>query len=251
MSPYRTRRVNALINDLEDGDEYYRELAARRLGKLGDPRAVQALVNALDDASNKIREAAAEALMELGDNRAVEILQSELKDKNLSVQRRAAFALIGLKPDLGTLALLEEMEQDEAVKKLRFNLILDADRTVVSVQEIIQEVEDRLEGEQVDEGDIERLARGTRRLKKARAVAEATLDTKLQDHVELALNTLNETSTQAQEQLEARYADKMEPVPPAVNLDFMAELEKLVKWKEEGVLNEEDFEAAKGKLLGQ
>lgn len=250
MSPNRTRRVNALIKDLEEGDDYYREMAARRLGKLGDSRAVDALVDALDDLNNKIREAAAEALVELGDNRAVEILQIELKDNNISVQRRAAFALIGLKPDLATLELLEEREQDEAVKKLRFNLVLDADRTVVSVQDLNQEVESRLEQDEITEADIDRLERGMRRLKSSMAVAQATQDAKLIEHVENALEELNGSRARAQKIIAERYAAEKAGSEPVHSQEFMAELEKLMRWKEEGMLSADEFQTAKEKLLG-
>ena len=251
MSPHRTRRVNALIKDLEEGDDYYREMAARRLGKLGDSRAVDALVDALDDMNNKIREAAAEALVELGDNRAVEILQSELKDNNISVQRRAAFSLISLKPDLETLKLLEEKELDEAVKKLRFNLVLDADRAVVSVQDTLHEMEARLKNELVDDQDFHRLRRGTRRLKSSRAVAKATRDAKLLDHVELALGELYETRDRVQGMLDSKRAPEAVDPGAVVDGEFMAELEKLMVWKGQGMLTDEEFLAAKQKLLGQ
>ncbi len=249
MALSRKKRVNALLKDLQEGDDYYREMAARRLGKLKDPRAVEALVEALDDGNTKIREAAAEALVDLGDNRAVEILQAELKDKSISVQRRAAFALISLKPDIETLGLLEKMEQDEAAQKLRLRLVTSADQTAVGIQERINDVVERIEQGHVDRDYERELHRCMDRMVEIRKIAKVTEDINLQEQISIAIKDLDllfigiEKKKRKEEEVATATASKSDTG------DFMAEMEKLMAWKKQGMLTNEEFIAAKEKLL--
>ena len=54
--------VPALVERLNDDDEHIRELAARGLGEIRDPRAVPALIECLNDDGEEIAEKAADAL---------------------------------------------------------------------------------------------------------------------------------------------------------------------------------------------
>ena len=74
-------------------DEGVRQVAARALGEIKDPRAVEPLSAALKDAEWRVRLAAAEALGEIKDPRAVEPLSAALKDAEWVVCIAAAQAL--------------------------------------------------------------------------------------------------------------------------------------------------------------
>ena len=93
------RAVEYLIQILKDGSANVREVAAKALGKIGEP-AVKPLINALKDEDEDVVREAVCALGKIGDARAVEPLIQALKHENEYVIREAVCALgkIGWQP---------------------------------------------------------------------------------------------------------------------------------------------------------
>ncbi|MCB9453737.1 MAG: HEAT repeat domain-containing protein [Anaerolineaceae bacterium] len=87
------RDIESLITALRAPDASVRCVAARALGKLGDPRAITHLITALADTDIRVRSFAAGALGELGDACAVEPLITALAGTNWFVRCVAAGAL--------------------------------------------------------------------------------------------------------------------------------------------------------------
>lgn len=85
--------VELLIADLNDSNEYVREIAAGALGKIGDVRAVDPLIAALKDSNEIVRFYAVLALGEIGDTRAVDPLVAALGDMKSIVRDKAAEVL--------------------------------------------------------------------------------------------------------------------------------------------------------------
>ncbi len=72
---------------------------------------------------------------------------------------------------------------------------------------------------------------------------------------ERAQNKYAEEQAQQQQQYEAQQQAAAQqatasPAPPAVGVDVVAELQKLAALKEQGILDDAEFAAAKAKLLG-
>jgi HEAT repeat protein len=91
-----------LIGALYSPDSEIRELAAARLGELGDVRAVMPLMQVLDDDLWFVRQSAATALGRLGDLRAVDALRSHALAESVPSTREACwhavFTLLGEDP---------------------------------------------------------------------------------------------------------------------------------------------------------
>ncbi len=94
----RNQDVDALLQVIEDADEYLRRDAIVSLGEIGDGRAVPALIKRLDDANFNNQEHAAAALAKIGDGRAAHPLVKMLRapDKHEQARRAAATALVAL-----------------------------------------------------------------------------------------------------------------------------------------------------------
>jgi HEAT repeat protein len=86
----RNRDVDALLQVIEDADEYLRQDAIKALGEIGDPKAVPALIKRLDDANFNNQENAAEALARIGDGRAARPLVAMLRAPDKHPQTRSA-----------------------------------------------------------------------------------------------------------------------------------------------------------------
>jgi hypothetical protein len=59
-----------------------------------------------------------------------------------------------------------------------------------------------------------------------------------------------QVAAQRQVYADQAYAEQSAPPPPAAAPDYAAELERLAKLRDEGVITGEDFEAKKKQLLG-
>jgi len=104
-------------------DDGVRQLAARALGKLGDPRAVEALVFALEDKNDFLRKDAIEALGKLGDARAVRPLIVALRGEGAGTHQTsadaAAAALAGIGEAAAEALLAAFKEEAEPLVRLR------------------------------------------------------------------------------------------------------------------------------------
>jgi len=85
--------VSALIQSLQDEDEYVRGRAVEALGRIGASEAVPSLIQTLQDKALWVREAAAESLGVIGTPEAVPALLQALRDENGSVREAAAKSL--------------------------------------------------------------------------------------------------------------------------------------------------------------
>lgn len=86
--------VMPLIGALYAPDSEVRELAAARLGELGDARAVLPLMAALNDDLWFVRQAAATALGRLGDLRAVDALHFHARGEAVPSARQACWSAL-------------------------------------------------------------------------------------------------------------------------------------------------------------
>ena len=87
------RAVEPLIGALTGPDDEVQEAVAAALGRLGDPRAVEPLIGALTGPDDEVQEAVAAALGRLGDPRAVEPLIGALTGPDDEVQEAVLTAL--------------------------------------------------------------------------------------------------------------------------------------------------------------
>ncbi|HVG07875.1 MAG TPA: HEAT repeat domain-containing protein, partial [Thermoanaerobaculia bacterium] len=89
-----SKAPDALLHTLhEDTSKTVREIAARALGKLHDPRATSALIMALQDERWEVRQQAAASLGQIRDPQAAAALTSAQKDEHPRVRAQAAAAL--------------------------------------------------------------------------------------------------------------------------------------------------------------
>jgi len=103
--------INQLIKDLKYHNNHYsRERAARRLGRIKDPRAVEPLIESLKDKNSKVRANVAEALGKLKDPRAVEPLIEGLKLTNDIFYENAA---------VKALANIDKPAMEQLIKALK------------------------------------------------------------------------------------------------------------------------------------
>ncbi len=97
--------ADKLIEDLKNGDDWHRMIAAANLGSLKDTRAIVPLEEALRDNSSYVRAQAALSLGvlindtrgQVNDTRAVELLIEALKDNDSYVRANAAWSLGAIK----------------------------------------------------------------------------------------------------------------------------------------------------------
>jgi len=110
--------VDPLIDALKNGDEMFRECAARVLGMIGDPQAVEALVGALTDEVGDVQRRAAEALVLIGQT-AFDPLILALSDSNSDVRRWVAQALgeIGDPRAVEPLTCLASRDEESSVRE--------------------------------------------------------------------------------------------------------------------------------------
>lgn len=94
IETFRVREpsVEALIQDLKDGEDGVRGYAAFALGQIGEERSVEPLIQTLGDKVMDVRKQAAEALRKIGEP-AIEPLVEALKNANSDVRSAAAWVL--------------------------------------------------------------------------------------------------------------------------------------------------------------
>jgi HEAT repeat protein len=117
----RNRDIEALLQVIEDADQYIRSNAIKALGEIGDLRAVPALIKRLDDANFNNQEQAAAALAKLGDRRAVHPLVAMLRapDKHMQARSAAVKAIVALGDASSIPALLDVLcDQDKSSRYL-------------------------------------------------------------------------------------------------------------------------------------
>ena len=85
--------LEALVDQLEDGDPMAREAAAIALGEIGDQRAFEPLARALASGPPEVRFQAVASLSALNPDRAYELLLRALGDADAEVRASAAAAL--------------------------------------------------------------------------------------------------------------------------------------------------------------
>lgn len=122
----RARDVEALLQVVEDPNEYIRSDAIRALGGIGDSRALPALVRRLDDANFNNQEDAAAALARIGDRRAAAPLVAMLHatEKHRHARTAAAQAVIALADPSVVGSLLDSLRSgDELGRMLALQVI--------------------------------------------------------------------------------------------------------------------------------
>jgi len=124
----RNRDFKALLQVIEDADQYLRSDAIKALGEIGDARAVLALIKRLDDPNFNNQEDAAAALAKIGDGRAAHPLVAMLRapDKEWQARLAAAKALVTLGDTKAVPGLLDALhDQDEQSRKLSLEVLGD------------------------------------------------------------------------------------------------------------------------------
>lgn len=122
----RDRDVEALLQVIEDEDEYLRSDAIKVLGEIADASAVPALIKRLDDTNFNNQENAAEALAKIGDGRAARPLVAMLRDPDKHRQARsaAATALVALGDAKAIPDLLDALrDRDELSRYLSLKVL--------------------------------------------------------------------------------------------------------------------------------
>ena len=105
--------IDALIQGLLDEDEYVREMSSYALGRIGDSQAIEPLIYALRDRQWAVRESAAYALGEIGGAQAIDALISALKGDNRNVLRRSSYALGRIGDPRAVQALAKALQNDD------------------------------------------------------------------------------------------------------------------------------------------
>lgn len=122
----RNRDVDALLQVIEDADEYLRSDAIKALGEIGEARAVPALIKRLDDANFNNQEDAAGALAKTGDGRAAHPLVAMLRasDKHKQARFAAVNALVALGDAKAVPDLLDALrDQDELSRYMSLQVL--------------------------------------------------------------------------------------------------------------------------------
>lgn len=145
----RARDIDALLQVIEDADQYVRSDAIKALGEIGDPHAVPALMRRLDDTNFNNQEYAAAALARTGDRRAGPLLAAMLlaTDKHPQARTAAAEALIALADTHVVDSLLEGLRgRDELGRRLILRVIgaIGDGRCVPPVLAVLDDPSDNL-----------------------------------------------------------------------------------------------------------
>jgi HEAT repeat protein len=122
----RSRNVDALLQVVEDADEYIRSSAVDALGEIADPKAVPALIKRLEDSNFNNQEHAAAALAKIGDPRAVLPLVAHVRAATHHPQARqaAAKALIDLADAKAIPGLIDALQdKDGSTPRLALEVI--------------------------------------------------------------------------------------------------------------------------------
>lgn len=255
----RKSRVNALITDLNHGDEYYREVAARTLGELGDVKAVDHLLEAVDDNNLHVQQAVVESLGKLGDLQAHRVMLQRMQHADDRLKDRAGHSIVNARPTLPTLKLLNEFELESPARRLETSLLAEADSLVVEVRELAHLLQDKLS--RAEASDLNEVRHGRNSLVRAHEIAKVLKSDHILQAVTEAQNELDQVdqaliSVLSGGQIPASKLSNEIESPKAkthkVGQDgqtMMEELQKLVSFREAGHLTDEEFLAAKAKLL--
>lgn len=113
------RDVEALLQVIEDADQYARGDSIKALGEIGDVRAVPALLNRLGDSNFNNQEFAAAALAQIGDRRATRPLVAMLRTPGTEAQTRfaAANALVVLGDAKAIPDLLDALRDQDGLSR--------------------------------------------------------------------------------------------------------------------------------------
>ncbi len=114
--------VACIIERLKtDSAAEVRQLAAARLGRLGEPSSMPALCEALKDADSQVRQSAADSLGRMGSD-AVGPLTEQLKSSDVEIRKLAIYALgkngTQATSSISALQRLAESDGDEEIRKL-------------------------------------------------------------------------------------------------------------------------------------
>ncbi|RKZ92609.1 MAG: hypothetical protein DRR19_03725 [Candidatus Parabeggiatoa sp. nov. 1] len=162
--------VEPFIQRLENEDDRIRQVAAKSLGKIQNPRAVEPLIRRLGDRNDEVRQAAALALEKFGeplgrlivnvlqnneaarqqladkpDPRALELLIQRLSDKgeNKPVRQAAALALGQIKDTRAVAPLIQQLADKESEVRQAAILALGQIKDTRAVEPLIQRLGDQ------------------------------------------------------------------------------------------------------------
>lgn len=121
-----TPAVVPLISILEDSNPLLREISARVLGEINDPRAIDPLVQLLTDSTWATRRAAAQSLGKMNSQKAIDPLLKLLSDKEPEVRNATIVAIgqLGNKKAISPLLTTLLTEQGE-IQKLAAEALTD------------------------------------------------------------------------------------------------------------------------------
>jgi HEAT repeat protein len=119
--------ADELIQDLKNGDDWHRMIAAANLGSVKDTRAIVPLEEALKDNSSYVRANAALSLGvlinvtkgEVNDTKAVNLLIEALKDNSSYVRANAAWSLGVIKDVRAVDPLMLALEDNDSFVRFR------------------------------------------------------------------------------------------------------------------------------------
>jgi HEAT repeat protein len=153
---FKEARLRRAAGKLFHSDTWQRQLAARKLGNLGDPRAVEPLMNALGDEEGQVRKAASAALAKLGqckwqvwvrgdkndflrlgeskDPEAIEWLIKRLEDKRWEMRSIAAVVL-GKASDPRAVEILIACLENDDTRYIAADVLARAERLGLATTE--------------------------------------------------------------------------------------------------------------------
>jgi len=113
--------LDTLLEELKDENEYTRQHAARKLGKLGNKKAVKHLKDFLDDHDRNVRLKVIEALGEIGGSEASKVLLTYLRGTNIDIDIKKA--IINALGDTGDYNNIKSLEDFLGEREIKFDVI--------------------------------------------------------------------------------------------------------------------------------
>jgi len=208
--------LTSLLEAIKDDDCDVRTSAVNALGKLNNHRAIEPLITMLNDEDESVRIAVAEVLESMEDSRSVTPLMN------------AGF-------------------EDEA-RRIKFKVLAQAKDTLHEAKEEIIDLERKSEVQSLDNSDLIRLEKTETRLEETKRIIELANDSESLKSVTELIREIgrlrpHNTSTTIQDSIVSKSS-----IAGNEN-DIHGKLRELINWKEQGILTDEQFEAAKQKLL--
>ena len=105
------KKVEPLIQALNDNDSIARQKAVKALEKNGDPKAIEALIQTLSDKDMGVRGLAVAALTSIGSNGAIEPLIQALGNEDVNIRISAQQSLSKISGDEVVEALIESLNE--------------------------------------------------------------------------------------------------------------------------------------------